>query len=74
WKELGVDLVIESTGRFTDANAAKAHITAGAKKVIISAPAKNQDATIVMGVNEGIYDPAKHNIISNASCTTNCLA
>lgn len=74
WKELGVDLVIESTGRFTDANAAKAHITAGAKKVIISAPAKNQDATIVMGVNEGIYDPAKHNIVSNASCTTNCLA
>lgn len=74
WKELGVDLVIESTGRFTDANAAKAHIAAGAKKVIISAPAKNQDATIVMGVNEGIYDPTKHNIISNASCTTNCLA
>ncbi|HPX03486.1 MAG TPA: type I glyceraldehyde-3-phosphate dehydrogenase [Synergistaceae bacterium] len=74
WKELGVDLVIESTGRFTDANAAKAHIAAGARKVIISAPAKNQDATIVMGVNEGIYDPAKHNVISNASCTTNCLA
>ncbi|NLX84030.1 MAG: type I glyceraldehyde-3-phosphate dehydrogenase [Synergistaceae bacterium] len=73
WKELGVDLVIECTGRFTDANAAKAHITAGAKKVIISAPAKNQDATIVLGVNEGIYDPAKHNIVSNASCTTNCL-
>ena len=74
WKELGVDLVIESTGRFTDANAAKAHITAGAKKIIISAPAKNQDATIVLGVNEGIYDPAKHNVVSNASCTTNCLA
>lgn len=74
WKELGVDLVIESTGRFTDANAAKAHIEAGAKKVIISAPAKNQDATIVMGVNEGIYDTKKHNIVSNASCTTNCLA
>jgi len=74
WKELGVDLVIESTGRFTDANAAKAHIAAGAKKVIISAPATNQDATIVMGVNENIYDPCKHNIVSNASCTTNCLA
>lgn len=74
WKELGVDLVIESTGRFTDAEAAKAHITAGAKKVIISAPATNQDATIVMGVNENIYDPKIHNIISNASCTTNCLA
>ena len=74
WKELGVDLVIESTGRFTDANGAMAHITAGAKKVIISAPAKNQDATIVLGVNEKIYDPSKHNIVSNASCTTNCLA
>ncbi|MEG1502034.1 MAG: type I glyceraldehyde-3-phosphate dehydrogenase [Synergistaceae bacterium] len=74
WKELGVDIVIECTGRFTDANAANAHIEAGAKKVIISAPAKNHDATIVMGVNEGIYDPSKHNIISNASCTTNCLA
>lgn len=74
WKELGVDLVIESTGRFTDADKAKAHIQAGAKKVIISAPAKHQDATIVMGVNEGVYDPAKHNIVSNASCTTNCLA
>lgn len=74
WKELGVDLVIESTGRFTEADKAKAHIEAGAKKVIISAPAKKQDATIVMGVNEGIYDPAKHNIVSNASCTTNCLA
>ncbi|MDO5563250.1 MAG: type I glyceraldehyde-3-phosphate dehydrogenase [Synergistaceae bacterium] len=74
WKELGVDLVIESTGRFTEAEKAKAHIQVGAKKVIISAPAKNQDATIVMGVNEDIYDPQKHNIISNASCTTNCLA
>ncbi len=74
WKELGIDLVIESTGRFTDAEAAKAHIAAGAKKVIISAPATNQDATIVMGVNEGIYDPKKHSIVSNASCTTNCLA
>ena len=74
WKELGVDLVIESTGRFTDANAAKAHIEAGAKKVIISAPAKNNDVTIVMGVNEEDYNPAEHNIISNASCTTNCLA
>ena len=74
WKDLGVDLVIESTGRFTDAEKAVAHIHAGAKKVIISAPAKNQDATIVMGVNQEIYDPKKHNIISNASCTTNCLA
>lgn len=74
WKEMGVDLVIESTGRYTDANQASAHIAAGAKKVIISAPAKNHDATIVMGVNEEVYDPAKHNIISNASCTTNCLA
>lgn len=74
WGELGVDIVIESTGRFTDANAAKAHIDAGAKKVIISAPGKNEDITIVMGVNEGDYDPANHNIISNASCTTNCLA
>jgi glyceraldehyde 3-phosphate dehydrogenase len=74
WKELGVDLVIESTGRFTDANAAKAHIDAGAKKVIISAPATNHDVTIVIGVNEKSYDPKKHNIVSNASCTTNCLA
>lgn len=74
WKELGVDLVIESTGRFTDAEAAKAHIAAGAKKVIISAPATKPDATIVMGVNEGTYNPAEHNIVSNASCTTNCLA
>lgn len=74
WGELGVDIVIESTGRFTNAEAASAHIKAGAKKVIISAPAKNEDITIVMGVNEGDYDPAKHTIISNASCTTNCLA
>lgn len=74
WGELGVDLVLECTGRFTDANLAKKHIEAGAKKVLISAPAKNEDITIVMGVNEKDYDPAKHNIISNASCTTNCLA
>ena len=74
WKELGVDLVIESTGLFTDATKAKGHIDAGAKKVIISAPAKNEDITVVMGVNHEKYDPAKHNIISNASCTTNCLA
>ncbi|MDR0958762.1 MAG: type I glyceraldehyde-3-phosphate dehydrogenase [Propionibacteriaceae bacterium] len=74
WKDLGVDIVIESTGFFTDATKAKAHIDAGAKKVLISAPAKNEDVTIVMGVNEDAYDAAKHNIISNASCTTNCLA
>ncbi len=74
WGDLGVDIVIESTGFFTDANAAKAHIDAGAKKVIISAPAKNEDATFVVGVNHTDYDPEKHNIISNASCTTNCLA
>jgi glyceraldehyde 3-phosphate dehydrogenase len=74
WKELGADVVIESTGIFTDATKAKAHIDGGAKKVIISAPAKNEDITIVMGVNHGDYDPAAHNIISNASCTTNCLA
>ncbi len=74
WGELGVDIVIESTGFFTDADKAKAHIDAGAKKVIISAPAKNEDITIVMGVNDDLYDPAAHNIISNASCTTNCLA
>src|ERR1041385_5918844 len=74
WKQLGVDIVIESTGLFTDAEKAKGHITAGAKKVVISAPAKNEDITIVMGVNHEKYDPAKHNIISNASCTTNCLA
>lgn len=74
WKEMGVDIVVESTGFFTDGNKAKAHLDAGAKKVIISAPATNNDVTIVMGVNEGMYDPSKHNIISNASCTTNCLA
>ena len=74
WGELGVDIVIESTGFFTDAAKAKAHIDAGAKKVLISAPAKNEDITIVIGVNDGLYDPAIHHIISNASCTTNCLA
>src|SRR5664280_1163823 len=74
WKDLGVDIVIESTGRFTEADKARAHINAGAKKVLISAPAKGEDITIVLGVNEGKYDPAKHVIISNASCTTNCLA
>ncbi|MGV8849646.1 MAG: type I glyceraldehyde-3-phosphate dehydrogenase [Propionibacteriaceae bacterium] len=74
WGALGVDIVIESTGFFTDATKAKAHITAGAKKVLISAPAKNEDITIVMGVNEDKYDAATMNIISNASCTTNCLA
>ena len=71
---MGVDVVIESTGLFTEAEKAKGHITAGAKKVIISAPAKGEDITIVMGVNCGKYDPANHHIISNASCTTNCLA
>jgi glyceraldehyde 3-phosphate dehydrogenase len=74
WGELGADVVIESTGFFTDAEKAKAHIAGGAKKVIISAPAKNEDLTVVLGVNDGDYDPAKHTIISNASCTTNCLA
>ncbi|WP_262852754.1 type I glyceraldehyde-3-phosphate dehydrogenase [Mumia quercus] len=74
WGDLGVDIVIESTGFFTDATKAKAHLDAGAKKVLISAPAKNEDLTVVMGVNENLYDPAKHNIVSNASCTTNCLA
>ncbi|MFD1827722.1 MULTISPECIES: type I glyceraldehyde-3-phosphate dehydrogenase [Mumia] len=74
WGDLGVDIVIESTGFFTDATKAKAHLDAGAKKVLISAPAKNEDLTVVMGVNENLYDPAKHQIISNASCTTNCLA
>jgi len=73
WKDLGIDLVLESTGRFTNAADAKKHIDGGAKKVIISAPAKGEDITIVMGVNETKYDAAKHNIISNASCTTNCL-
>ena len=74
WKDLGIDIVIESTGFFTDATKAKAHRDAGAKKVIISAPAKNEDKTIVLGVNEEMYDPEAHNIISNASCTTNGLA
>ena len=74
WGELGVDIVIESTGVFTDATKAAAHRTAGAKKVVISAPAKNEDVTIVLGVNGDQYDPAKHHVISNASCTTNCLA
>jgi len=79
WKAMGVDVVIESTGLFTDAakdnpKSSYGHLTAGAKKVIISAPAKNEDITMVMGVNDGKYDPAKHHIISNASCTTNCLA
>jgi len=73
WGDLGVDVVVESTGFFTDATKAKAHLDGGAKKVIISAPAKNEDVTVVMGVNDGDYDPAKHAIISNASCTTNCL-
>jgi glyceraldehyde 3-phosphate dehydrogenase len=74
WGELGADIVIESTGIFTDAATAGKHLAAGAKKVIISAPAKNEDVTIVMGVNDGLYDSDKHHIISNASCTTNCLA
>ncbi|NLC57950.1 MAG: type I glyceraldehyde-3-phosphate dehydrogenase [Armatimonadetes bacterium] len=74
WADLGVQIVIESTGFFTDGNKAKAHLDAGAKKVLISAPAKNVDLTTVLGVNEDQYDPAKHHLISNASCTTNCLA
>jgi len=74
WKELRVDIVIESTGRFTNREDAAKHLEAGAERVIISAPAKNSDTTICMGVNESAYDPAKHHIISNASCTTNCLA
>ena len=74
WGDLGVDIVIESTGRFTDAKDAIKHIEAGAKKVLISAPAMGEDATFVIGVNEHLYDPANHHIISNASCTTNCLA
>ncbi|MBI5208042.1 MAG: type I glyceraldehyde-3-phosphate dehydrogenase [Candidatus Firestonebacteria bacterium] len=74
WKELGVDIVVESTGLFTSKEKASQHISSGAKKVIISAPATDPDITIVMGVNEKMYDPLKHNIISNASCTTNCLA
>ncbi|MCL1975660.1 MAG: glyceraldehyde-3-phosphate dehydrogenase, partial [Firmicutes bacterium] len=74
WSTLGVDVVIEASGKFTDAEKAKAHLVAGAKKVIISAPAKKEDITVVMGVNEDKYDPERHHIISNASCTTNCLA
>jgi glyceraldehyde 3-phosphate dehydrogenase len=74
WGEVGVDIVIESTGFFTDADKARDHIKAGAKRVVISAPAKNEDATFVMGVNNHLYDPAKHFVVSNASCTTNCLA
>ncbi|WP_323100074.1 type I glyceraldehyde-3-phosphate dehydrogenase [Intrasporangium sp. YIM S08009] len=74
WAGVGADVVVESTGFFTDAEKAKAHIAGGAKKVIISAPAKNEDITIVMGVNDGLYDADKHTVISNASCTTNCLA
>jgi glyceraldehyde 3-phosphate dehydrogenase len=73
WKDLGADIVIESTGIFTDAERAKAHLEAGARKVLISAPAKNEDVTVVMGVNERDYDPASHDVISNASCTTNCV-
>jgi glyceraldehyde 3-phosphate dehydrogenase len=74
WRDMGIDIVIESTGRFTDAEKARAHLQAGAKKVIITAPAKGEDITICLGVNESKYDHAIHNIISNASCTTNCLA
>src|SRR6201985_386446 len=74
WADVGAQIVVESTGRFTDAHAAKAHLGSTVKKVIISAPATNEDVTLVLGVNEEKYDPAKHNIISNASCTTNCLA
>jgi glyceraldehyde 3-phosphate dehydrogenase len=74
WKALGAEIIIESTGLFTEADKAKGHLAAGAKKVIISAPAKNEDITVVMGVNHEKYDPATHHIISNASCTTNCLA
>ena len=74
WQDYGVDIVIESTGLFTDATKAAAHLQGGAKKVLISAPARNEDITIVLGVNEDQYDPNKHNVISNASCTTNCIA
>jgi glyceraldehyde 3-phosphate dehydrogenase len=74
WSSLGAQVVVESTGKFTDATAAVKHIRGSVKKVVISAPAKNEDLTVVIGVNENLYDPAKHNIISNASCTTNCLA
>jgi glyceraldehyde 3-phosphate dehydrogenase len=74
WRDLGVDIVLESTGIFTDASRARAHLDAGARTVIISAPAKGEDVTVVLGVNDGAYDPERHHIISNASCTTNCLA
>src|ERR1041384_2435562 len=74
WKDLGVDVVFESTGIFTDRDGASKHLAAGAKKVIVTAPAKKPDITVVLGVNDEHYDPAKHHIISNASCTTNCLA
>jgi glyceraldehyde 3-phosphate dehydrogenase len=74
WGDLGVDVVVESTGRFTDASKARAHIDGGAKKVVITAPATNEDVTICMGVNHQVYDPAAHHVVSNASCTTNCLA
>jgi len=74
WKELGVDVVFESTGLFTNRDAAAKHLTAGAKKVVITAPAKGPDFSVVLGVNDELYDPATHHIISNASCTTNCLA
>jgi glyceraldehyde 3-phosphate dehydrogenase len=74
WGDLGVDIVVESTGIFTDKSAAEKHIQGGAKKVIISAPAKNEDITICLGVNEEKYDSSKHHVVSNASCTTNCLA
>ncbi len=74
WRDLGVDIVVEATGRFTDATLAAGHLQAGAKKVVITAPAKNEDVTIVLGVNQGDYDPSRHHIISNASCTTNCIA
>jgi glyceraldehyde 3-phosphate dehydrogenase len=74
WRELGVDVVVESTGRFTDRAGAGKHLEAGARKVVITAPAKDPDVTVVLGVNEGAYDPARHHVVSNASCTTNCLA
>ena len=74
WKKLGVEIAVESTGAFTDAQKAKAHLSAGAERVIITAPAKNEDVTLVLGVNDKAYDPSKHRIVSNASCTTNCLA
>ena len=74
WSEYGVDIVVECTGKFTDAEQARGHIDAGASKVVISAPAKNPDLTMVLGVNDGLYDPKEHSIVSNASCTTNCFA